>query len=151
MTRAILILIFLGLYTGIPLLSQSDSIATLEIEFTGIRSSDGQIAVNISTLPKGFPHDPGLEVLFNKDQMKDGVLTVEVDSLPYGIYAVSVLDDLNSDMEMEMFLRFPKEGYGFSLNPENKLRAPKFKECSFELNQPHLKITIVMKYPRKKK
>jgi uncharacterized protein (DUF2141 family) len=83
--------------------------------------------------------------------VKDGVLIAEIDSLAYGIYAVSVLDDLNSDMEMEMFLRFPKEGYGFSLNPDNKFRAPKFKECSFELNQPHQKITILIRYPRKNK
>jgi len=151
MTRAISILIFLGLCAGIQLMAQSDSIATLEIEFTGIRSNEGQISINISSLPKGFPHDPGLEIQFGKDQMEDGVLTAEIDSLTYGIYAVSVLDDLNSDMEMEMFLRFPREGYGFSLNPDNKFRAPKFEECSFELNQPHLKIPIVMKYPRKKK
>ena len=151
MTLAISTIIFLGLCAGIPLTAQSDSIATLEIELTGIRSCEGQIAINISSLPKGFPHDAGLEIQFSKDQMKDEVLTVHIEEVPYGIYAVSVLDDLNCDMEMEMFLRFPKEGYGFSLNPEFKLRAPKFKDCSFELNQPHLKITIVMKYPRKKK
>ena len=151
MTKAIYILIFLSLLTGISLQAQSDSTATLEIEFTGIRMTEGQIAINISTIPKGFPRKPGLEIQFDKEQMQDGALAVQVDSLTYGIYAISVLDDLNGDLEMEMFLGFPKEGYGFSLNPEFKLRAPKFKECSFELNQPHLKITIVMKYPRKKK
>ena len=151
MTRAISILIFLVLCAGIPLMAQSDSIATLEIELTGIRSCEGQIAINISSLPKGFPHDAGLEIQFSKDQMKDEVLTVQIEEVPYGIYAVSVMDDLNCDMEMEMFLGFPKEGYGFSLNAKFKLRAPKFKDCSFQLNQPHQKITIHMSYPRKKK
>ena len=151
MKKALYALLFLTLFSGISLQAQSDSIGTLEIEFTGIRNNEGQIAINISSDPKGFPRKPAIEIQFIKDQVKDGVLIAEIDSLAYGIYAVSVLDDLNSDMEMEMFLRFPKEGYGFSLNPDIKLRAPKFKECSFELNQPHLKITIVMKYPRKKK
>ena len=144
-------LILLSLFAHIPLLAQLDSTATLEIEFTGIQSVEGQIAINISTVPKGFPRKPRLEIQFDKDQMQDGALTVQIDSLTYGLYAISVLDDLNGDLEMKMFLGFPKEGYGFSLNPEVKLRAPKFKECSFELNQPNQKITILMQYPRKKK
>jgi uncharacterized protein (DUF2141 family) len=151
MTKALYALLFLSFFTGFSLQAQSDSIGILEIEFTGIRSNEGQMAINISSVPKGFPRKPGIEIQFIKDQVEDGVLSVEIDSLAYGIYAISALDDLNSDMEMEMFLRFPKEGYGFSLNPNNKLRAPKFKECSFELNQPHQTITIVMRYPRKKK
>lgn len=151
MTKTIFILIFLSLLTDITLQAQSDSLATLEIEFTGIQSAEGQVAINISTASKGFPRKPGLEIQFDKEQMQDGALTVQVDSLTYGIYAISVLDDLNGDLEMEMFLGFPKEGYGFSLNPKFKLRAPKFKECSFDLNQPNQKITILMQYPRKKK
>ena len=151
MTKSIYILIILNLFTGIPLLAQSDSIGTLEIEFTGIQTNEGQIAININTPAEKFPKEPGLEIQFTKDQMQDGTLTVEIDSLTYGLYAISVLDDLNGDLEMEMFLGFPKEGYGFSMNPEFKLRAPKFKDCSFELNQPYQKITIQMQYPRKKK
>jgi len=151
MTKDLYTLLFLSFFTGFSLQAQSDSIGTLEIEFTGIRNNEGQIAINISSDPKGFPRKPALEIQFSKDHVEDGVLSVEIDSLAYGIYAVSVLDDLNSDMEMEMFLRFPKEGYGFSLNPDHKMRAPKFKECSFEFNQPHQTITIVIRYPRKKK
>ena len=151
MKKTTLTLILLSLFAVIPLLAQLDSTATLEIEFRGIQSVEGQIAINISTAPKGFPRKPGLEIQFDKDQMQDGALIVQIDSLTYGLYAISVLDDLNGDLEMKMFLGFPKEGYGFSLNPKVKLRAPKFKECSFELNQPNLKITILMQYPRKKK
>ena len=117
MTKSIYILIILNLFTGIPLLAQSDSIGTLKIEFTGIRTNKGQIAININTPAENFPKEPGLEMQFKKDQMQDGALTVEIDSLTYGLYAISVLDDLNGDLEMDMFLGFPKEGYGFSLNP----------------------------------
>ena len=151
MTKAICTLIFLSLFSGISLQAQSDSIGTLEIEFTGIRSNEGLIAINISSSLDRFPREPALEIQFSKDQVKDGILTAEIDSLSYGIYAISVLDDLNSNNKMDMFLKFPKEGYGFSLNPEHKLRAPKFKECSFEFNQPHQTINIAIRYPRKKK
>lgn len=151
MTKAFYLLLFLGLFTGFSLQAQSDSIGILEIVFTGIRSNEGLMAININTLNEKFPREAGIEIQFSKDQVEDGVLSAEIDSLAYGIYAISVLDDLNSNNKMDMFLRFPKEGYGFSLNPENKLRAPKFKECSFELNQPHQTITIVMRYPRKNK
>ncbi len=151
MTKPLYTLLFFTLFSGISLQAQSDSIGTLEIEFTGIRSNEGLMAINVNTLNEKFPREPGIEIQFSKDQVEDGVLTVEIDSLAYGIYAISVLDDLNGNNKMDMFLKFPKEGYGFSLNPENKLRAPKFKECSFELNQPHQTITILIRYPRKKK
>jgi uncharacterized protein (DUF2141 family) len=151
MTKAIYILSLLSLFLVNPLIAQSDSAGTLEIEFTGILTKEGQIAININTPAENFPKEPGLEIQFNKEQMQNGALTVEIDSLEYGLYAISVLDDLNGNLEMDMFLGFPKEGYGFSLNPEFKLFAPKFKDCSFELNQPNQKITIHMQYPRRMK
>ncbi len=76
----------------------------------------------------------------------DGVFTARVENLTYGTYAVSVLDDENSNLEMDMFIGIPKEGFGFSNNARVGLSPPKFEECSFILDQPYKQITIDLRY-----
>lgn len=151
MTKTILILCLLSSLKGLTLDAQSDSLSTLEITFTEIRSPEGQIAININTPAEDFPNEPGLEIQFEKEGIKDGVLVAVVKDLPYGSYAISVLDDLNYDMEMDLLLGMPREGYGFSMNPEFRLRTPKFEDCAFQLNQPLQQITIHMRYHGKNK
>ena len=73
-------------------------------------------------------------------------MTVQVKDLPYGTYAVSVLDDENSNLDMDNFLGIPKEGYGFSNDAEVKISPPKFEECSFVIDQPLKKISIEIRY-----
>jgi len=146
MNSTFLSVVLLCLFKATLLFSQSDQKAILEIQFTGIRTSEGQIAIGINSSAKGWPHEPEIELQFRKDTLNNGELVVQIDTLSFGSYAISALDDLNSNIEMEMFLGIPKEGYGFTRNPSFKLRAPKFEECSFELNQPLEKTTIHFRY-----
>ena len=67
------------------------------------------------------------------------------------IIAISVLDDENSNLEMDMVLGIPKEGWGFSMNPPVKLSAPKFRECAFLVDKPYHQITIDLRYAGKGK
>jgi len=138
-------------FMGISLLSQSASRGTLEIRFIDIRNSDGKIAIGINTRPEGWPRKPQLEYNWKKENLVNGVFTVKVPDLPYGILAISALDDENSNLEMDMFLGFPKEGFGFSMDPPFRLSAPRFEECSFRLNQPNQQITIRFRYAGKGK
>jgi uncharacterized protein (DUF2141 family) len=136
---------------SISLLSQSTSRGTLEIKFTEIRNSKGKIAIGINTLQDGWPRKPQIEFNWKKENLVDGVFTVKIPDLPFGIMAISALDDENSDLEMDMFLGIPKEGFGFSMDPPFKLSAPKFEDCSFLLNQPYQQITIRFRYTGKGK
>ena len=130
-------------FLSTPLLfSQSGSRGTLEILFKGIRNAEGQVAIGINTSPEGWPEHPQIELQFKKQNLKNGELTVRIPDLPYGTMAISALDDLDADQEMRMTLGIPREGFGFSMDPPFKLSAPKFEDCSFELNQPLLKIEI---------
>ena len=58
-------------------------------------------------------------------------LTVKLDNLEYGTYAVSMMDDEDANLEMDKFLGIPREGFGFSQNPRVGMSVPKFEECSF--------------------
>jgi uncharacterized protein (DUF2141 family) len=151
MKRIKFLSVFLFLTIAIPLFSQSSSKATLEIKFTGIRNSKGQIAIGINRSPEGWPRQPHMDPNWKKSNIADGVFTVEIPNLSYGTYAISVLDDENSNLEMDMFMGIPKEGWGFSRNPPMKMSPPKFEECSFEITKPFQQVTINLRYLGKDK
>ena len=150
MIRTLLSVFLLNLLVVQTLFSQSSQTGTIEITFRKVRSPEGQMAIGINHKnPENFPRKADIELQFEKKGMEDGTLTVQVKDQPYGMYAISVLDDENRDLEIEMFMGIPREGFGFSTNPPFKLRAPKFDECSFELDQPVVRISIDLRYAGK--
>jgi uncharacterized protein (DUF2141 family) len=79
--------------------------------------------------------------------MKDGVFVVQIPELPFGILAISVLDDVNNNVKMDMTLGIPKEGYGFSNDaPIRFLSAPKYEDCAFEFTKSMQQISIKLEY-----
>lgn len=138
------------LFAGTSLLSQSLPAGALEIEFTGIHNNRGQIAIGLNTSPEGWPRQPEIELAWPKQDLKDGTLVVRIDQLTYGTYAMSVLDDVDFDEEMKMFMGIPREGFGFSNNPPHKLSVPDFEECAVIIDQPVTRITIEMRYVAKR-
>jgi len=86
---------------------------------------------------------------WKKSGIKDGKMTVKVEGLKYGTYAVSMLDDENSNLEMDNFMGMPKEGFGFSNDARVRMSPPKFEECSFEIDEPCKRITIEVRYMSK--
>ena len=75
------------------------------------------IAIGINHSPEGWPREPQMDANWKKTNIVDGVFTARIENLTYGTYAISVLDDENSNLEMDMILGIPKEGFGFSKNP----------------------------------
>ncbi|MCP4312947.1 MAG: DUF2141 domain-containing protein [Bacteroidetes bacterium] len=151
MNKIVLLALLFSFFEAPLLLSQSDSKATLEITFTGIRNSKGMIAVGINNSPEGWPRKPDMDPNWKKTGIKNGTMTVKVEGLEYGTYAVSMLDDENSNLEMDNFIGMPKEGFGFSNDAKVKMSPPKFEECSFEINKPCHKISIEVRYMGKGK
>lgn len=151
MKRAYLFTILLCWIILLPSFSQLTPTATLEIKFTGVRNQKGLIAIGINTSPEGWPRKPQLDPNWEKSNVVDGGFTARIENLTYGTYAVSVLDDENGNLEMDMFMGIPKEGFGFSNNARVGLSPPKFEECSFKLDQPYKQITIDLRYMGKNK
>lgn len=74
-------------------------------------------------------------------------LIVLIPNLQEGEYAVSVIHDENKNQKLDTnFLGIPKEGFGFSKNPNIKMRAASYSECKFKLANKDLKLQIRMKY-----
>ncbi|MEN8228627.1 MAG: DUF2141 domain-containing protein [Bacteroidota bacterium] len=151
MKKVLLITSLIFLVSGPSMFSQSTSKGTLEIEFKGVRNNRGQMTIGLHNTDEGWPRKPQMNYQWNKVNLYEGVLRVKVPGLTYGTYAITVLDDENSNLEMEMFIGIPKEGWGFSMNPPFRLSAPKFNECSFVLNKPSKLISIDLRYAGKGK
>ena len=129
------------------LFAQSSEKGILEIHFNHLRSEQGSMAIGINTSSKGWPRKAEMELNWKKENIKDGVFIVRIPDLPFGTYAISVLDDENSNLEMDMRLGIPKEGYGFSNDaPIRFLSAPKYEDCSFEFTRSMQQISIKLVY-----
>jgi uncharacterized protein (DUF2141 family) len=148
MKRKIFICLLINLLLGISLFSQAKSTATLEIKFTGIRSDKGVITAGLKSSPDGWPRKSDKEFKWDKQELKDGILVVEINGLSHGTYAISALDDENQNHELDLLRG---ERFGFSKNPQVRLSAPKFKDCSFPIQSDLTKIEIRFKNREKEK
>lgn len=122
------------------------------ITFTDIRSDMGKVLVAIYNNPGQWTDNPYREYGYDKLEMKNGRLTVEIENLPYDTYAIAILDDENGSKEMEYRLGLPREGWGMSTNPSFlSLKKPGFDDVSFELDAPVVRFEIMLNYINKNK
>lgn len=129
------------------LFAQSTGTGTLEITFTDIRTEIGSMAIGINTSSEGWPKAAQIQLQIPKENMKEGVFVVRVPDLHFGILAISVLDDENDNVKLDMTLGIPREGYGFSNDAKIRfLSPPKYEDCSFPFTDSLQQISISLKY-----
>lgn len=128
--------------------SSASNKATLILEITGIRNTDGEILIAVFNQAQGFPEDESK--FFRADTIRGLSGTVAYTTfhdLEFGEYAITLMHDENVDGGMEYnWLGMPKEGYGFSTNYKPILRAPKFEETSFLFSKEDQVVHIEMNY-----
>jgi uncharacterized protein (DUF2141 family) len=96
---------------------------------------------------KGFPGDPEKAVAMQRAEMRGAEAVAAFTGIPFGAYAVSVLHDENANAKMDTTLiGLPKEGWGASLNPKPRMRAPRFEESKFQLAAPSHPLQIEILY-----
>lgn len=108
---------------------------SLTIEFENIRDDQGFLIVTVYPSEDIWLDDiDELEHIFPKENIVNGRMSVTIDEIPSGIYAVAMMDDENEDGKMKYnFIGMPREGYGFSRNFKVRLSKPKFEDCVLEL------------------
>ncbi|MBL8231196.1 MAG: DUF2141 domain-containing protein [Bryobacterales bacterium] len=122
---------------------------TIQVNITGLRSDKGQVILLLFQQGKGFPGDPAKAVAMQRAEMQSDRASATFAEIPFGTYAVSVLHDENANAKMDTTLiGLPKEGWGTSLNPKPRFRAPKFEESKFQFSSPSQAVEIEMLYLR---
>lgn len=78
--------------------------------------------------------------------VKNQTITIKFNNVKYGTYSVNLFHDENSNKDIDKnFIGIPKEGYGFSNNP-NFLGPPSFEKTKFIFSQSIIKLLIKMCY-----
>lgn len=98
-------------------------------------STDGNIGCALFSNPKGFPMDANGAIQKFSQNTSNGTEFV-FSNLKSGKYAVSEMNDQNGNKLLDKnLLGIPKEEWGVSNNIRPSLRAPKFEEAAFEIDE----------------
>ena len=131
-------------------LSQAFSTQTrqsLIVELTGLRNRKGVVNIALFASAEGFPSDPDQAIRSDSFPIDTIPFEIEVPDLPSGWYAVTVHHDENMDGQLNCnALGIPKEGIGFSGNPQIWRGVPPFQKAAFELTPSSNFVSITMKY-----
>lgn len=108
--------------------------ANLTVVVTNIKNPEGNIIIGIFNKADSFPkegkHEKQLVI-----PIRDNEVTITVNNLPDGEYALAILHDENNNNQCDFnIIGIPKEGVGFSNNFKPRLKAPKFKDVKFSLH-----------------
>ncbi|MEH1938345.1 MAG: DUF2141 domain-containing protein [Nostoc sp.] len=119
----------------------------LTVEIDGLKNKQGQVCASIFASSEGFPSDRDRALQKQCSKITHNPFTITFENLKPGSYAVALFHDQNNDRILNSNLfGIPKEGFGFSSNPEIRTRAPKFSEAAFLVAGPNTNIKIQLKY-----
>lgn len=119
--------------------------ATLTIEITNIKNTNGRIQIGLYNSYKSFPK---VDEQYRMERIKPTGKTLKhkFTGLSPGKYAVAIYHDENGDKKCNKnMIGVPTEAYAFSRNFRPTLSAPKFSDCSISLKEARL-ITIKLVY-----
>lgn len=117
----------------------------LLVDLDNVRDDSGQIRASIYSDPDTFrKEEKALKIA--SLPARAGKITLSLDGLAPGRYAVMVYHDANNDQKLNLrFGMFPTEGYGLSNNP-TVMGPPKFSESVFDLKAGDNRIAIKLTY-----
>ena len=117
---------------GIIGTSQANA-ATLTVKITGISEAVGKMAVKLVASADAYDGKAKASAAQMLPVASTEPMTLTFPDLAPGTYAVLVMQDENGNGSLDSnILGIPKEGYGFSNNP-NVMRKPNFDEVKFEV------------------
>ena len=119
----------------------------LNIEIRDFRNEKGLVQVTLFNKANGFPNKPDQAFRTASVPIKAGMAVVIFDEIPFGIYAVGVFHDENSNKRMDAnFWGSPTEGYGSSKDARGTRGPPSFEDAKFIMGRDRLTIAITMTY-----
>ena len=108
---------------------------TFPIIIKNIRNAKGCLSIGVFKDAESFEKEkPYKIIIVPKKELVGGTVKATIELEP-GVYALSILDDENSDYKMEYnMVGMPKEGFGFSNYYHGGLSKPNFKQFLVFIN-----------------
>ncbi len=124
----------------------------LELTLNCFRNDRGEALIYIYSNSQGFPDHVSPDLIQRHQKIHQGQVHFTLKNLPYNSYAISVLHDENRNGRMDKsLLGFPREGFGFSRNPDLLFGPPTYSSVRFLFLRDHQQQTIDMQYQTLKK
>lgn len=102
---------------------------TLTVEITGLRNNNGNLLYELFD-----QHHKSLKV--GTEIITNNKCVIVMDNLAPGKYGFNYIHDENKNKKLDTkMLIIPKEGYGYSNNPDAKFGPPAFEKWVFDVKQ----------------
>jgi uncharacterized protein (DUF2141 family) len=142
----------LALPVAFSLILGSISVATaqsagrLGVVVGGLRNDNGSVRCGLYASPNGF-REPGAQFRGVVAPIRNGRANCVFSGIPAGTYAVAVFHAEHNETRMEtgMFGK-PKQGYGFSGNPNSSFGPPDFNSAAFEYRGGNMSLPVRLNY-----
>lgn len=136
---ALILCFFLTSFTFID----SSLKGSISIDVEGIKEVKGEIGILVFNQAKGFPSDEKKAILKKVVQVNSKRMNIELDPLPYGKYAISIVHDVNANEKLDKnIFGVPAEPFGFSNVDKVYFGPPKFEEAQTMLSAQKQNIII---------
>lgn len=130
---------------ALPLLGAADPLS-VNIAVTGLRSDKGMIQICLFHSSSGFPDCSEQQDAIKRSIPAQGDTTTTIDGLSPGVYAISLIHDENGNGRLDTRLGIPREGVGFSRNPNFFFGPPGFKAAQFDATEQVTQETVRVRY-----
>ncbi|ABC30698.1 uncharacterized protein conserved in bacteria [Hahella chejuensis KCTC 2396] len=120
---------------------------SIEVQLQRLENDNGGLMVHLYTSADGFPDTPAKASIKLYVKPTDASAHATFANVPYGVYAVAVCHDANSNDDCDAnFLGIPKEGVGVSNNAKGFMGPPSFDKSKFTLQEPSKVVSIDLDY-----
>ena len=125
-----------GLFTLLSAASASGSQGSFEINISNVDGGKGEVIVSVYSEEEAWLHIPK-GVFTKRVEPSSKNMTVVLEGIPHGTYAVCVVQDMNSNDKVDMSwfpYPHPSEASGTSNNAEALVGPPSFDDSKFAFN-----------------
>lgn len=102
----------------------------MHVTLTGLRSARGVVRLCLTGQSTRFLECQAQGAV-SRNVPAAGAAETTLSGVRPGTYALLVIHDENGNGKLDMMMRIPREGFGFSNNPKLHMRAPRFDEVRF--------------------
>ena len=125
----------------------SSMAADLTVNLKGFKDARGGAVVWLWRNADGFPMKVENAALRQSAEIRDKSATGVFRGLVPGVYAISVAHDENGNERLDTgFMGKPKEGWGASNNPHNRMSPPSFDQTKFTVGKDDMTLDIQVQY-----
>lgn len=103
---------------------------TIVVQISNLKTETGEVRCALFRDPAGFPREPERAFALAIGKIDGRNATCNFSGIAPGRVAITAFHDENNNGKVDLrFGLVPKEGIGWSRNPQVRFRAPKFEEA----------------------